>query len=102
MRVLMLAQSTPYLPTHERARQAPAYLLAHSAERHSMAVIAPDARGETPAQQAWASTLTAWTARVPAGRWRHPFSGAPAEGLATLRAAALRAIAKWTPDVVHV
>jgi glycosyltransferase involved in cell wall biosynthesis len=102
MRVLMLTQTTPYLPTHDRARLAPAYLLAHLAARHAVAVIAPDARGETPAQQAWAAAVAAWTARVPAGRWRHPLTGTPAEGLTALREAALHAVVEWAPDLVHL
>ena len=41
MRVLMLSRTTPYLPTHERARLAPAYLLDQLAARHAFALIAP-------------------------------------------------------------
>jgi glycosyltransferase involved in cell wall biosynthesis len=102
MRVLMLTQTTPYLPTHERGRLAPAYLLAHLAARHAVAVIAPDARGETPAQQAWAAAVAAGTTRVPSGRWRHPFTSTPAEGLTALRDAALRMVIEWAPDLVHL
>jgi glycosyltransferase involved in cell wall biosynthesis len=102
MRVLMLTQTTPYLPTHERARLAPACLLRHLTGRHAVAVVAPDARGETPAQQAWAAALAVCTTRVPAGRWRHPLTSTPAEGLAAMREAALRAIVEWTPDLVHI
>jgi glycosyltransferase involved in cell wall biosynthesis len=102
MRVLMLSQTTPYLPTHERGRLAPAYLLAHLAKRHAVAVIAPEARGETPTQQAWAAAVAAGTARVPAGRWRHPLTSAPAEGQTALRDAALRMVVEWAPDLVHL
>jgi glycosyltransferase involved in cell wall biosynthesis len=102
MRVLMLTQTTPYLPSHDRARLAPAYLLAHLAVRHAVAIIAPDARGETPAQQAWAAAVAACTTRVPAGRWRHPLTSTPAEGLTALRQAALRAVVEWAPDLVHL
>jgi glycosyltransferase involved in cell wall biosynthesis len=102
MRVLLVSQTPPHLPTHERARLAPAYLLAHLAERHTIALLTPEPRGETPAQQAWASTLAACTLRVPVKRWRQPLTGAPADGIAAFRAAALRAIEEWGPDVVHL
>jgi glycosyltransferase involved in cell wall biosynthesis len=102
MRVLMLAPATPYLPTHDRARLVSAYLLAHVAERHRVALVVPEARGETPAQQAWASALAASVVRVPVKRWRQPLTGAAADGVAAFRAAALAAIADFAPEVVHV
>jgi polysaccharide biosynthesis protein PslH len=101
MRVLMLATATPYLPTHERTRLAAAQLLAHLGARHAVAVLAPEAPGETPGQRAWPAGVAAWTRSVPAGRWRHPLSSTPAEGVAALRDAALRAVADWAPDLVH-
>src|SRR5438094_10169438 len=102
MRVLMLTQTTPYLPTHDRARMVPAYLLAHLAERHSIALIAPDRRGDTPAQQAWAASLVALARRAPVSRWRQSVTGAPGDGVAAFRKAALETLAAWAPDVVHL
>ena len=102
MRVLMLTQTTPYLPTHDRARMVPAYLLAHLAERHSIALLAPDRRGDTPAQQAWAASLVALARRAPVNRWRQSVTGAPGDGVAAFRKAALETIAAWAPDVVHL
>jgi len=102
MRVLMLTQTTPYLPTHDRARMVPAYLLAHLAERHSIALIAPDRRGDTPAQQAWAASLVALARRAPVNRWRQSVTGAPGDGVAAFRKAALETVAAWAPDVVHL
>ncbi|HXD95090.1 MAG TPA: glycosyltransferase [Candidatus Acidoferrum sp.] len=102
MRVLMVTTTPPYLPTHDRARLAPASLLAHLAARHALAVVTLDARAETPAQRAWAATLGVRTMRAPAGRLRHPLRSAPAEGLTALAAAVRRAAAEWRPDLVHL
>ena len=102
MRVLMLSRTTPYLPTHERARLAPASLLEQLAARHAFALIAPAGRGETPAQRAWAATRVTRMAQPPAGPWRQALTGAPGEGLVAMRAAALRTIREWAPDVVHL
>src|SRR5216117_3185591 len=102
MRVLMLTQTTPYLPTNDRARLVSAYLLAHLAERHQITLITPDLRGDTPAQSAWASSLVTSAVRVPVKRWRQPLTGAPGDGIAAFRAVALQAIAASTPDVVHL
>jgi len=102
MRVLMLTQTTPYLPTHDRARLVSAYLLAHLAEQHQITLITPDLRGDTPAQSAWAASLVASTVRVPVKRWRQSLTGAPGDAVAALRAAAVQAIAGSTPDVVHL
>ena len=102
MRVLMLTQTTPYLPTHDRARLVSAYLLAHLAEPHQITLITPDLRGDTPAQSAWAASLVASTMRVPVKRWRQSLTGAPGDAVAALRAAAVQAIAGSTPDVVHL
>jgi len=101
MRVLMLTQTTPYLPTHDRARLVPAYLLAHLAEQHQIALITAETAGDTPAQRAWSASLAAVTTRVPVKRWRHAL-GAPADGLAAMRTAARTAIEEWRPDVVHL
>ena len=71
MRVLMLTQTTPHLPTHDRARLVPAYLLAHLAEQHQIALITPETPGDTPAQRAWAARLApilnAVVAEIPDG-----------------------------------
>ena len=102
MRVLMLTQTTPHLPTHDRARLVSAYLLAHLAERHQITLITPALRGDTPAQSAWASSLVTSAVRVPVKRWRQPLTGGPGDGVAAFRAAALQAIAASRPDVVHL
>src|SRR5881409_1338289 len=102
MRVLMLTQTTPYLPTHDRARLVPAYLLAHLAEQHQIALIAPEMPGDTPAQRAWPASVAAATTHVPVKRWRQTLTGAPADGLAAMRTAALASINAWAPDVVHL
>jgi len=102
MRVLMLTQTTPHLPTHDRARLAPAYLLAHLAGQHQIALITPEAPGDTPAQRAWASSVAAAVTRAPVTRWRQPLTGAPGDGAAAMRATARQVIAEWAPDVVHL
>jgi len=101
MRVLMVTTTTPYLPTHDRTRSAAAHLLTRLSRHHAIGLLAPEARGDTPAQQAWPMAAAAWTARVPAGRWRHALTGTPAEGLAALRQAVVRAVADWAPELVH-
>ena len=102
MRVLMVTTTPPHLPTHERARVAPAALLKHLASHHAMSVVAPEASGQTPAQRAWPTALGVRTIRVPGERLRRPFgSGAPA-GLPALAEAVRRLIATWAPDVVHL
>ena len=102
MRVLMLTQTAPYLPTHDRARLVPAYLLAHLAAHHQIALVAPEMPGDTPAQRGWAASVAAATTYVPVRRWRQSLTGTPADGLAAMRAGALGAIDAWTPDVVHL
>ncbi len=102
MRVLMVTPTPPYLPTHDRTRLAPASLLAHLAARHTLAVVAPDAPGETPAQRGWAAALGVRTIRVAAGRLRHPLRSVPAEGLTALAAAVQRVVGEWAPDLVHL
>src|SRR5215470_7959416 len=102
MRVLMLTQTAPHLPTHDRARLVPAYLLAHLAEHHQVALVAPETPYDTPVQRAWASSVAARVTRVPVTRWRHALTGTPGEGVAAMQAAALRTIAAWKPDVVHL
>lgn len=101
MRVLMVTQTTPYLPTHDRARLVCAYLLGHLAEQHRIALITPEMAGDTPGQRAWAASMAVTTTWVPVKRWRHAF-GAPADGLGAVRAAARAAIDEWRPDVVHL
>ena len=101
MRVLMVTEVPPHLPAHDPARLAPAYLLTHLAKRHRIALNTPEVPADTPAQRAWPTSLAAVT-RVPLTRWRQPFTGAPAEGLAAVRAVALKAVAEWRPDVVHL
>src|SRR5258705_11818476 len=77
MRVLMLTQTAPHLPTHDRARLVPAYLLAHLAERHQIALIAPEMPGDTPAQRAWAASVAAAPPHVPGKRWGQTLTRAP-------------------------
>ena len=102
MRVLMVAQATPHLPTHERARLVPAYLLAHLAGRHEIALVAPHTPGDTPAQRAWATAHATSVTPVPVTHWRHALTGAPGDALAAVRRATLRVMAAWSPDVVHL
>jgi polysaccharide biosynthesis protein PslH len=102
MRVLIVTAAPPYLPTHDRSRQATAYLLAHLAARHTLAVVVPHTRGETPAQRAWTAALGVTTTRVPGGRLRHLLRGAPAPGLAALATAARRAVDEWAPDLAYL
>jgi glycosyltransferase involved in cell wall biosynthesis len=102
MRVLMLSRSTPYLPTHERARRAPAHLLEQLSGRHTFALVAPAARAETPAQRAWAADRVQRFTQPPAGPWRPSLTGTSGDGLGAMRAAALRTVREWAPDVVHL
>jgi glycosyltransferase involved in cell wall biosynthesis len=102
MRVLMVTQTTPHLPTHDRARLVPAYLLATLAAQHEIALVAPQTPGDTPAQRAWAASLAAAVTHVPVTRWRHALTGAPGDALAAVRAAVRRVMAEWAPDVVHL
>ena len=102
MRVLMVTPTPPYLPTHDRARLAPASLLAHLAARHALTVLTLETRGDTPAQRGWAAARGIRTIRVPAGRLRHLLRGVPAEGLRALAAAGRRVVDQWAPDLVHL
>jgi glycosyltransferase involved in cell wall biosynthesis len=102
MRVLMVTRTTPHLPTHDRARLVPAHLLAHLAGHHEIALVAVQAAGDTPAQRGWAASVATAVTHVPATRRRLPLPSARGEALAPVRAAALQAIAEWTPDVVHL
>ena len=78
MRVLMLSRSTPYLPTHERARRAPAHLLEQLSGRHAFALVAPAARAETPAQRAWAAAACSDSRSRRPGRGGHRSRAPPA------------------------
>src|SRR5262245_56392774 len=102
MRVLMLSRTTPYLPTHERARLAPAHLLDQLSERHTFGLVAPAGRAETPAQRAWAGGRVRRFVQPPAGPWRSSLTGAPGDGLGAMGTAALRMVREWAPDVVHL
>jgi glycosyltransferase involved in cell wall biosynthesis len=102
MRVLMCSRTTPYLPTHERARVAPAHLLEQLSGRHAFALVAPAGRAETPAQRAWAAARVTRLTQPPDGPWRASLTGAPGDGLGAMRAAALRIVHEWAPDVVHL
>lgn len=102
MRIMMVSQLLPYLPCHERFRLLPAHLLEHLARRHAVAVVAPLAAGQTLAQRDWTAGRAASVELVPAGRWRRTLTGAPAEGLATLRAALIGAVKRFKPDVLHL
>jgi len=102
MRVLMLSRTTPYLPTHERARRAPAHLLEQLSRRHAFALVAPAGRAETPVQRAWAAGRVRRFTQPPAGPWHSSLTGAPGDGLGAMRTAALRMVREWAPDVVHL
>src|SRR5262245_30161853 len=102
MRVLMLSRTTPYLPTHERARLAPAHLLDQLSERHVFALVAPAGRADTPAQRAWAAARVRRFTQPPAEPWHSALTGAPGNGLGAMRTAALRIVREWAPDVVHL
>jgi glycosyltransferase involved in cell wall biosynthesis len=102
MRILMVSQRLPYLPCHDGFRLLPSHLLEHLGRRHEVGVVAPLSAGQTPAQRAWTASRAAWSSLVPAGRWRHTLTGAPGEGVATLRAAVMTAVERFQPDVLHL
>jgi glycosyltransferase involved in cell wall biosynthesis len=100
VRILILAQRAPYLPTHDRGRLAAASLLSQLG-RHTVAVVTVSESGDTAVQRAWPSSVAERVVRVPAGRGRHVVNGG-ADGLASLRAAAQQTAAEFLPDVIHV
>src|SRR5262245_59467727 len=102
MRVLMLSRTTPYLPTHERARLAPAHLLDQLRGRHAFALVASAGRAETPGQRAWAAGRVERFTQPSAEPWRSSLTGAPGDGLGAMRTAVLRMVREWVPDVVHL
>jgi glycosyltransferase involved in cell wall biosynthesis len=102
MRILMVSPLLPYLPCHDGFRLLPSHLLEDLARRHAVGVVAPLTAGQTPAQRAWTAARAAWLELVPAGRWRRTLTGAPAEGMATLRATVAAAVERFRPDVVHL
>lgn len=101
MRILIVSQMTPYLPCHDGFRVVAAHVLQNLA-RHQLALIAAAGPAETPEQQRWPIPFCGWTETVPAARWYHPLTGAPAEGVARLRTAVLRALERFAPDVMHL
>jgi polysaccharide biosynthesis protein PslH len=102
MRIMMVSPLTPYLPCSDGARLLPAQLLAHLEHHHTFGVVAPLCAEETPAQRAWTASRAAWLQLVPAGRWRHPLTGAPAEGVTAVREAIASAVERFEPDVLHL
>lgn len=102
MRILLVSMATPYLPCHDGLRARVAQLVRTLAERHPVGVVAASGPGETPAQRQWSSPFCEWVETVPAGRFMHPLTGAPGEGLDELRAAVLRAVERFKPDVLHL
>jgi glycosyltransferase involved in cell wall biosynthesis len=102
MRIMIVTSTLPYLPCHEAARLLPARLLLHLGGEHEVALVAAAGVRDTPAQRRWAASLAARTEIVPAGRWRHPLTGLPAEGLEALRDGLRRALDAFGPDVVHL
>jgi hypothetical protein len=55
MRLLFVTPRLPFLPCHDAARLAVSRLLDHLVDRHTVAVVAATAAGDTPAQRAWLS-----------------------------------------------
>ena len=102
MRILLVSPVTPYLPSHDGARAVVAHLAQSLAPAHSVGLVSATTPADTPEQRRWAAGLCAWTRVVSAGRWRHPLSLQPGEGLARLRAAVLDAVREFTPDVLHL
>jgi glycosyltransferase involved in cell wall biosynthesis len=102
VRILIVSPTLPYLPCHDAARLLPANLLVHLGDRHTLALVAATAPGDTPPQRRWAASLVEHAEIVTARRWREPITGAPGPGLAALEAAVVRAIERFGPDVVHL
>jgi polysaccharide biosynthesis protein PslH len=102
MRLLFVTPRLPALPCHEAARLAAAQLIDRLARRHTVAVVAAAGGGDTPAQRAWLAERAAFVETVPLGRWRHPWTGRPGNGLAALGALTRRTAARFAPDVVHL
>jgi polysaccharide biosynthesis protein PslH len=102
MRLLFVTPRLPALPCHEVARLAAAQLVDQLARRHTVAVVAATAGGDTPAQRAWLAERAALVETVPLGRWRRAWSGRPGDGLAALGALTRNTAARFAPDVVHL
>ncbi len=99
MRILLVSQMTPYLPSHDGVRTLAAHLVQHLARRHTVAVIAGAGRGETPEQRRWAASRCLWVETLSGGPGIQPGKGAPAEGL---RDAVARAVYRFMPHVLHL
>lgn len=102
MRVLMVSQMTPFLPTHDGFRLLPAHLLAELAPRCTLGLVAATAPAETPEQRRWAARYCADVTLVPGERAAHPLTGGPRLRLPLLRAAVAQAIERFRPDVLHL
>src|SRR5262245_16727841 len=102
MRILVVSPVTPYLPSHDGARTMVAHLVRSLAPVHSMALVSATTAADTPEQRQWSAGLCGWTRLVSAGRWRHPLSLHPAEGVSRLRDAVLEGVRDFAPDVLHL
>jgi glycosyltransferase involved in cell wall biosynthesis len=102
MRILVVSPVTPYLPSHDGARAVVAHLVRSLAPVHAVGLVSATTAADTPEQRQWSSGLCAWTRLVSAGRWRHPLSLQPAEGVSRLREAMLEALRDFAPDVLHL
>ena len=102
MRLLFVTPRLPALPCHDAARLPAAHLVDRLARRHTVAVVTATGGGDTPAQHAWLAERAAVIETMPIGRWRHPWSGRPADDLAALNAIVRRLAARFMPDVIHL
>lgn len=102
MRILLVSQTLPYLPCHDEGRLLASHLLAELGGRHEVGVVAPLRGADTPFSRQWTAARAAFVTTVAGARWRHPLSGAPAEGLAALQCAVVAAAERFAPDVLHL
>lgn len=102
MRVLMVSQMTPFLPTHDGFRLLPAHLLAELGARCTLGLVAATSPAETPDQHRWARRYCAEVTLVPGERAAHPLTGGPRLRLPMLREATRRAIERFRPDLLHL
>lgn len=102
MRVLMVSQMTPFLPTHDGFRLLPAHLLAQLAARCTLGLVAATSPAETPEQHRWARRYCADVSSVPGERSAHPLTGGPRLRLPLIREAVALAIERFCPDVLRL
>ena len=103
MRILLVSEMIPYLPSHDGFRLIPANLIRHLCDRHEIHLIALSHEGESEEQSEWSRAYCRSVSRLPSGTGirakMRAITGAIDPALARFTS---DAVAKVRPNVLHL